>query len=199
MGLVQTSRNLFALATKGQAPKFFLKTNRFGLPYWGVLISALFMPLAYMSASKSASTVFGWFQNLTSANLLVTWIAIDVNHIALQKALKAQGYTRDDLPYKMPFANIGAYVSLFFFIILLLTGGYTNFLNGNFDISSFFSAYFVIPLFAVLFFFWKFFKKTHIRRSEEVDLQTLFKDVDENPETLPPPNRGWRLIKYLWE
>lgn len=199
MGLVQTSRNLFALATKGQAPKFFLKTNRFGLPYWGVLISALFMPLAYMSASKSASTVFGWFQNLTSANLLVTWIAIDVNHIALQKALKAQVYTRDDLPYKMPFANIGAYVSLFFFIILLLTGGYTNFLNGNFDISSFFSAYFVIPLFAVLFFFWKFFKKTHIRRSEEVDLQTLFKDVDENPETLPPPNRGWRLIKYLWE
>ncbi|KAF3987702.1 hypothetical protein FT663_03701 [Candidozyma haemuli var. vulneris] len=199
MGLVQTSRNLFALASKGQAPRFFLKTNRFGLPYWGVLVSAAFMPLAYMSASSSASTVFGWFQNLTSANLLVVWIAIDINHIGLQKALKAQGYTRDDLPYKMPFADYAAYISLFFFILLLLTGGYANFLDDNFDISSFFSSYFVIPLFIVLFFFWKIVKKTHHKKSEDVDLETLFKDVEANPETIPPPNRGWRIIKYLWE
>lgn len=199
MGLVLTSRSLFALASKGQAPKFFLKTNRFGLPYYGVIFTAMFMPLAYMSASSTASTVFGWFQNLTSANLLVIWIAISVNHISLQKALKAQGYTRDDLPYKMPFADVGAYVSLFFFLLLLLTGGFTNFLKGNFDISSFFSSYFVLPLFAVLFFFWKFLKKTHLKKPSEVDLEMLFREIRENPETLPPPNRGWRVIKYLWE
>lgn len=199
LSLFKTSRDLFALAAKGQAPKIFIKTNRFGLPYWGVIIAALFMPLAYMSTSASASTVFGWFQNLTSSNLLITWISIDINHIALQKALKAQGYSRDDLPYKMPFADYGAWISLAFFILLLLTGGYSNFLKGNFDISSFFSAYFVIPLYAVLFFGWKIFQKTSIRKSLEVDLQTLFKDVEENPEEIPPPNRGWRLIKYLWE
>lgn len=199
MGITQTSRNLFALAARGQAPKFFLKTNRYGLPYWGVIASALLMPLAFMSASKESATVFGWFQNLTSANLLVTWIAIDINHIALQKALKAQGYSRSDLPYKMPFAHYGAYVSLFFFIILLLTGGYTNFLNNNFDISSFFSSYFVIPLFPVLYFFWKFFKKTKVIRSEDVDLKTLFKAVEENPEIIQKTKGGWRFISFLWE
>lgn len=199
MGLVQTSRNLFALASKGQAPKFFLNTNRFGLPYWGVLVSAAFMPLAYMSASSGASTVFGWFQNLTSANLLLIWIAVGVNHLHLMRALKAQGYSRADLPYRMPLAQYAAPFSLFMFSILLLTGGYQNFLNDNFDISSFFSSYFVIPLFAVLFLFWKFFKKTKYKRPLDVDLQLLFQDVEENPEEIPPPNRGWKIVKYLWE
>lgn len=199
MGLVQTSRNLFALASKGQAPKFFLNTNRFGLPYWGVAVSASFMPLAYMSVSSSASTVFGWFQNLTSANLLLVWIAIGINHLHLMRALKVQGYSRADLPYRMPLAQYAAPFSLFFFVVLLLTGGYENFLNDNFDISSFFSSYFVIPLFTVLFLFWKILKKTKYKRPEDVDLKVLFKDIEENPEVIPPPNRGWRIIKYLWE
>lgn len=199
LSMFQTSRDLFALAAKGQAPKIFLRTNRFGLPYCGVIVTALFLPLAYMSASTSSSTVFGWFQNLTSANLLVTWMSIDINHIGLHRALKAQGYTRKDLPYTMPFADYAAWISLVFFIILLLTGGFTNFLKGNFDISSFFSSYFVIPLYAVLFLGWKFFKKTSFRKPLEVDLLSLFRDVKENPEEIPPPHHGWRVIKYLWE
>lgn len=199
LGILLTSRNFFALAAKGQAPKIFLKTNKHGLPYYGVILALLFLTLAYMNASSGASTVFGWFQSLTSANLLVNWIAISINHIALQRALKAQGYSRDDLPYKMPFAHVGAYVSLFFLVILLLTGGYHNFLNGNFNVSSFISSYFVIPLYLVLFLFWKFFKKTSLKKPEDVDLMSLFKHVEQNPEQLPEKNRGWRVIKYLWE
>lgn len=199
LGVMLSSRNLFALAAKGQAPQFFLKTNRFGLPYVAVIVSIGFMPLAYMNASSGAATVFGWFQSITSANLLVTWIAISINHISLQKALKAQGYSREDLPYKMPFAHIGAYISLFGFLLLLLTGGYHNFLKGNFDVSSFISSYFVIPLYAFLFFLWKFWKKTKIRKSSEVDLVSLFRHVKENPETIPGRHHGWRMVKYLWE
>lgn len=198
LGLVTTSRNLFALASKGQAPKFFLKTNKRGLPYYGMIFTALFLPLAYMSASSLSATVFGWFQNLTSANLLVGWISISINHIALQRALKAQGYTRDDLPYKMPFAHIGAYVLLFFFVILLLTGGFSNFLKGNFDISNFFSRYFSLPFFAILFVFWKFYKKTVFIRPEDVDLASLFKHIEANPEPPAETLRGWKLITLLW-
>lgn len=105
LSLVQTSRNLFALASKGQAPRIFLKTNKRGLPYYGVILTALFLPLSYMSASSGSSTVFGWFQSLTSANLLIGWISIAIAHIGMQRALKAQGFSRADLPYKMPFAH----------------------------------------------------------------------------------------------
>lgn len=200
LALVQTSRFLFALASKGQAPKIFLKTNKRGLPYYGVIASALFMPLAYMSANTASSTVFGWFQNLTSANLLVGWISISINHISLNRALKAQGYSRDDLPYKMPYAQYGSYISLFGLGLLLLTGGFTNFLNNNFDISSFFSRYFVLPFFAILYVFWKVLKRTKWIRPEDVDLASLFRQIEENPEPpLETSFKGWKAITILWE
>lgn len=199
LGVLSCSRNFFALAAKRQAPQIFLKTNRFGLPYWGVSVALLFLSLAYMNSSSGAATVFGWFQNLTSSNWLVTWSSIAINHICLQRALKAQGYTRDDLPYKMPFAHIGAYVSLFFLLLLLLTGGYQNFLKGNFDASSFVSSYFVIPLYIVLFLFWKLFKKTKLKRPEDVDLKSLFDYIEQNPEEIPEKKHGWNVLKYLWE
>lgn len=198
LSLVTTSRSLFALAAKGQAPKIFLKTNRNGMPYYGMAFTALLMPLSYMSCSSGASTVFGWFQNLTSANLLVGWMAIAFNHIAMQRALKAQGFSRDDLPYKMPFADKSAYISLFFFALLLLTGGFSTFLKGNWDTSSFFSSYFVIPLFFVLYLFWKFFKKTQYITPEQCDLNSLFRNINEEPESVEHTGKGWGTIKLLW-
>ncbi|SGZ54678.1 CIC11C00000004868 [Sungouiella intermedia] len=198
LALVQTSRNLFALASKGQAPKIFLKTNSRGLPYYGVILAGLFMPLSYMSVSSGSATVFGWFQSLTSSNLLLGWISISLAHIGLQRALKAQGYTRDDLPYKMPFAHVGAYILLFFFVILLLTGGFPNFMKGRFEISSFFSSYFSIAYFAVFYTFWKVWKRTKFIAPADVDLQSLFLKVEETPEPPPEPLRGWKYLTLLW-
>lgn len=198
LSLVLTSRNLFALASKGQAPKIFLKTNKRGLPYYGVILTGLFLPLSFMSASSGSSTVFSWFQSLTSANLLIGWISISVAHICMQRALKAQGYTRDALPYKMPFADIGAYVSLVVFAILLITGGFPNFISGGFQISSFFSCYFSIAFFAVFYTSWKIWKKTKILNPVDVDLQTLFDNIELTPEEPAEPLRGWKILTLLW-
>lgn len=198
LNLVTTSRSLFALAAKGQAPKIFLKTNKHGLPYWGIFVSAIFMPLSYMSCSSGASTVFGWFQSLTSANLLVGWIAIAINHICMVRALKAQGYSRDNLPYKMPYADVASWVSLFLLLLLLLTGGFSTFLKGKWEASVFVSSYFVIPLFIVLFVFWKFFKKTKFVTPETCDLESLFRNMEDEPEAIEQQGKGWEAVKMLW-
>lgn len=42
LGLIQASRTLFALAAKGQAPQIFLKTNKQGVPFYGLLVGRLF-------------------------------------------------------------------------------------------------------------------------------------------------------------
>lgn len=196
--MVSGSRTLFALAVKHQAPKIFLKTNKRGIPYYGCAFVALFMPLAYMNLSTSAGNVFGWFQSLTSANLLLGWIFISWNHIAMSKAMKAQGYSRERLPHSIPFAPYAAWISGIASLVLLLTGGFTNFVHGHFQIASFFSSYFILPLTAGLYFFWKFFKGTKYWRSNEVDLASLFEDVDENPEPPYEPVTGWRILTLLW-
>ncbi|SGZ51009.1 CIC11C00000005010 [Sungouiella intermedia] len=198
LSMVHTSRNLFALASKGQAPRIFLKTNKRGLPYYGVILAGIFMPLSYMNVSSGSSTVFGWFQSLTSSNLLIGWISISLSHIGLQRALKAQGYTRNDLPYTMPYAHVGAYILLFFFVILLLTGGFPNFIKGHFAIGSFFSSYFSIAYFAVFYIFWKIWKRTKFIEPTEVDLQSLFIKVQETPEPPAEPLKGWKVLTLLW-
>lgn len=56
-GLLNGSRALMGLALDGNAPKFFSRTHKWGVPYYGILFMAAFMPLAYTACSESASTV----------------------------------------------------------------------------------------------------------------------------------------------
>ncbi|KAH3669211.1 hypothetical protein WICMUC_005050 [Wickerhamomyces mucosus] len=196
--IVAGSRTLFALAVKKQAPAIFLKTNKRGLPYWGMGFVAIFMPLAYMNVSTAAANVFGWFQSLTSANVLIGWVFISLNHISMSRAMKAQGISRDRLPHKVWFGPQAAWISGIASLVLLLTGGFKNFVHHQFAIASFFSSYFILPLTLGLYLFWRFFKKTNWLRPEDVDLASLFQDVEENPEPPYEPVRGWKILALLW-
>lgn len=193
--IIEGSRNLFALATKRQAPQIFLKTSKRGIPYVGIAFMGLFMPLAYMSVSESSSRVFSWFQELLSSNTLIRWILTAANHIYMHRALKAQGYSRADLPYTTRFGPFAAWFSFIMSILFLFTGGFTNFITGKFELESFFTRYFVIPLSLTLFTFWKLFKGTKYLKPEEVDLASLFRDIEENPEIIPPKEPfSWRTV-----
>lgn len=198
LALMGGARLLFALAVKGQAPKIFLKTTRSGVPWVGNIFVAAFMPLAYMNMSESAADVFNWFQSLTSAKLLWDWILISANHIFLTRAMKAQGIPRSRLPHTWRFTPYAAWISGFFSLLFLLTGGFKNFVHGHFLISSLFSSYFVIPMSIVLYIGWKLLKRTRFLRPEEVQLEILFKDVEENPEPPEPPLKGWKVLTVLW-
>lgn len=46
-------------------------------------------------------------------------------------AMKKQGVSRDELPWKGPLQPYAAWTSLISITILLLTGGYTTFIHGQ--------------------------------------------------------------------
>ncbi|KAH3686692.1 hypothetical protein WICPIJ_002336 [Wickerhamomyces pijperi] len=196
--VVAASRTLFALAVKRQAPQLFLKTSKSGIPYWGCAFCLLFSPLAFMGLSQSGAVVFGWCQDLISANQLVGWILIAWNHIALGRAMKCQGYSRDRLPHTISFAPAAAWISGIASFILLLTAGFQNFVPGHFEWSSFITTYFIIPLTSGLFIFWKLFKKTKYVAPNDIDLAALFRDVEQNPEPPYKPLKGWRWLTIIW-
>jgi amino acid transporter len=93
------TRVLYGLAIKGQAPKVFLRTTSYGIPYMAVLLQTLFMCFGYMSCSTDALTVFYWFLDLTACGVLISWSTILFNHIRLVMACKAQGIDRKELPW----------------------------------------------------------------------------------------------------
>lgn len=63
--MYSASRMLYGMALRGYAPRFFARTTRRGLPVFALMFTTCFYPLAYMSLSEGASTVFNWFSNLT--------------------------------------------------------------------------------------------------------------------------------------
>ncbi len=63
--LFTSSRALYSLAIGGSAPRIFARTTKGGLPYVAVTVSIAFSFLSYMSCKDSASTVFGYFANMT--------------------------------------------------------------------------------------------------------------------------------------
>jgi amino acid transporter len=65
-GLYGTSRQLYGLAIRGQAPKIFAKTTKKGLPIYALILPTAFMALSYMALGAGASTALNWLSNLTS-------------------------------------------------------------------------------------------------------------------------------------
>lgn len=69
---------------------------------------------------------------------------------------------------------------------MAFVGGYTVFLPGNWNVATFLFSYFMIGLFPVLFFGWKFFKKTKVRKPVEVDLKGEVEEINEYTKNFVP-------------
>ena len=70
----------------------------------------------------------------------MTYIGVCVNYIFFYKALQAQGYDRDTLPWKGFFQPYAAWIGLVWMVLIELFYGYAVFLKGHWDIGSFFSS-----------------------------------------------------------
>ncbi|EPS25348.1 hypothetical protein PDE_00281 [Penicillium oxalicum 114-2] len=179
------TRTLYGLAIKGHAPKIFLRTNAWGVPYMCVLLQVAFSFLAYMCVSNSALTVFWWFVDLTAAGTLVSWICISLNHIRLLQALKKQNISPDALPWHNRITRYTSWFALISCTIILLTGGFTVFTKGNWDTASFVSSYLDIPLVLCAYGGYKLIRRTKIVPLDMVPLEQALYEAENDPENVP--------------
>lgn len=101
------TRTIYGLSSARYAPKFLSKTNRMGVPYFGVALSFLFSLLAYMAVSSSSAKVFTYFVNTISIAGLLNWACILVIHVRFMKACKVQRVDRKkDLAYTSPLQHL---------------------------------------------------------------------------------------------
>jgi len=165
------SRTVWALGKDGQAPHLMQRTNKRGVPIPAVALSSIFIALGFMNATKSASTVFGYFVSLVTVFGALNWVAVLVSYLAMINAMKAQGVPREVMPYRNILLPWGAYIALFITILVILFSGYAAFIP-YFQVDKFLTGYIGIPVYIINIFWWKFFKKTKRVRPEEVDLVT---------------------------
>ena len=96
------------------------------------------------------------------------------------EALRVQGYTRDDLPYKAPFQPWGSYFALIATGIITFFKGYDTFIP--FKVDTFVTSYIAIPTFCVLFAGYKYCFKTKFISPDQVDLVSGKREIDEEEE-----------------
>lgn len=185
------SRIMLGLAKNGLAPKIFNRVNRHGVPYVAVVFTALFGALAYMETTTGGENAFNWLLNITAIAGFFAWLFISFCHVRFMQALKFQGISRDDLPYKAHFMPYLAYYAIFFMVIIIIIQGFTSFAP-VFSGVDFVAAYISVFLFI---FVWVLFQIIYrcrfIRRIEDVDIDTDRRDIEAVIWDEPGPKTFW--------
>ncbi|GAA5824668.1 hypothetical protein JCM3770_005625 [Rhodotorula araucariae] len=173
------TRTLYGLAAQGQAPRIFMRVNRFGTPYFATALCATICCIAYLAADSGSYTVFGYFTATVTLLGALTWMSILASHIAFMRALKAQGISRDTLPWKAPGEPYVAYIAFVITAIVTFFKGFDSFIP-KFNYRVFITNYIGIPFYIALFVGYKLIHKTRVIPSAEVDLISGRREFDED-------------------
>lgn len=88
--LYATSRMLYSLAEKGEAPKRFLKVNKKGAPVQAILAGTFFSYIAVIMNYVSPDKVFMFLVNSCSAITLILYLTIAFSHLRTRRKVEKE-------------------------------------------------------------------------------------------------------------
>src|SRR5215472_310009 len=92
------SRVLFVLASRGDAPRWLVRTNRRHVPARAVLLASVVGFAGVIAAILSPSVVFAFLVNASGAIIAVIYLAIGVSQVRSRRAREAAGAPPPALP-----------------------------------------------------------------------------------------------------
>jgi len=183
--LFTSSRVLYGLALRGQAPRFFKYCTSKGVPLLSVIFSSAFALLAFMNVSDSAATVFNWLVNLTTVGGLLSWMAINVTYLRFYAGMRGKGVDRTQLHYHSSLQPYLAWWGVVWTMFCIFINGA---LFSSFNTSNFFAAYIPIPIFIGLFVGYKVRNSTKFWAPEEMDFVRGIPTIEDTEVPEQPPN-----------
>lgn len=129
-----TSRVLFALAAKGDAPAALVKLNRRGVPVRSVLMGSVAGLAGIAAATISPQGVFAFLVNASGAVMLFVYLMTAMAQIRLRRARSAEDQAA--LPVKMWWYPAASYVAVAGMIVVLVAMAFTPALASQFYVSA---------------------------------------------------------------
>ncbi|KAH7112082.1 amino acid permease-like protein [Dendryphion nanum] len=175
------SRTILFMAQDGKAPRFLGKTNSRGVPVYAIIFTNLFGVLSMMNVSTGGGKAYSYIVNLSGVSTFLVWGAISFTHIRFRQAWSAQGRSVSELPFKSIGYPWNPWFGLIANVFLAFIQGWTTL--SPFDAGTFVDAYILLPLFAIIYFGYKFAFKTKFWSVHEVDLDSgRRKDLESKNE-----------------
>lgn len=167
-GLYATSRLLYSLSQDGKAPKFLGKLSKNNMPFNALIVTTSFIILTLIYANINMGG-YGKLLSMIGTLVLLVWSISIISHIRLRKAIKVQGRNVNELlPFKAPLYPVGPVIVLITILFLMIGQSFSDIQAGNWPkvLESF------IPLVVavIVFFAYKFLKKTKFLPAEDIDL-----------------------------
>jgi amino acid permease len=169
-----SGRCLMALAQEGQAPAFLAQTKN-GVPYYSMIVSVLFGCIAFAGKFIGTDKVLTYLVDMTGLGLILTWLMINVTHLRFRAAYQAQGFSLKDLPYQAIYYPYGCWFGIITMVLTIIMVPLLAIIEPNKEddfVVAFVSSCISLPLFALLYFGWKFAKGTRFIPLQDVDLFT---------------------------
>lgn len=115
-----SSRMMFSLAQRHDAPSIFTKVNHRGVPTAAITLSIILSLIMVVLNYIDAAAVLTFMLNAAGASLLIVWVFITVSELRLRPRLEE----KYDLPIRMwayPYLNWAALVAFVLLAILMLS------------------------------------------------------------------------------
>lgn len=166
-GMYASTRMLYSLSREGYAPKIFGLTNKAGIPFFALVGTTIIGAFTFLTS------IFGThiYQFLIAASGLtgfIAWLGIAISHYRFRRAFIKQGHSLDELHYKAALFPFGPIFALILCIIVIIGQDTSAFAHWNWQEIGI--TYMSIPLFVVLYLYYKIRHKTHVIALEDVDL-----------------------------
>lgn len=180
--LYVSSRTVFSLALQDMAPSFLKRCNRYGTPYYAVLMSIMPALLSYTCVTRQSTVVFQNLTSVISSSGVFVWFAMCISFVRFYYGLQKRPDTvgRDDqaYPYKSPLQPYLAIFGIVVSAIVLLSMGFVVFLDGYWNTMFFFASYGTLMVFAVLYMGHRAIKGSSFLHLETLDFDSGRREND---------------------
>lgn len=170
-GMYASTRMLWYLAKQGHVPKIFSKVTKRGVPIYALAATTVIAAFAFLSSLFGNGKVYFWLLNASSLGGFIAWLGIAISHYRFRKAYIKQGYDLRKLPYVAkgyPFAPLIAFGMC---LIIIAGQNFHAFTGDKIDWYGMIVSYIGIPAFLILWFGYKWIKKTKVVKLSECSFE----------------------------
>lgn len=175
-GMYASTRMLFSLAREGKAPKIFSKITAGGVPRNALIATTLMAALCFLTSLFPNQQIYLWLLNTSGMTGFIAWLGIAISHYRFRRGYVAQGRNIADLPYRAKLFPFGPFFAFFVCLVITLGQNYQAFLADRIDWVGVVATYIGLPLFFIIWFGYKWTKKTKVVAYKNMD----FPPVSQN-------------------
>jgi lysine-specific permease len=166
-GMYASTRMLWAMGGTGFAPRIFSKTNNRGVPLPALIVTTAVGALTFLTSIMGPS-VYGLLVAASGLTGFIAWLGIALSHYRFRRAFIAQGHELSELVYHAKWFPLGPILAGVMGIAVIIGQDLRSVTHFAWD--RLLISYMSIPLFLVLYIYYKVKHKTKVIKLQDVDL-----------------------------